>query len=220
MKIELKKRIKTSIILLLILSLIISLNQIIFGIGLFIISMHCFNEWCVMNIKYFGKNKTNYLLIQFSGIIYMLIFFTSSILLRGNSNESLIFLIITLLICFCSDIGGFVTGKIVGGKKLTKISPNKTISGSIGSFAFSLLPLIILNLQKPNSEFLFQNILYCLLISLFCQIGDLLISFFKRLNRIKDTGNILPGHGGFLDRVDGIIFAIPVSLILKFSNMI
>ena len=216
MKIELKKRIKTSIILLFILSFVILLNQITFGIGLFIISMHCFNEWCIMNIKYFGKKKINYFLIQFSGIIYISIFFISSILLRGNSNESLIFLIITLLICFCSDIGGFVVGKIVGGKKLTKISPNKTISGSIGSFVFSLLPLIILNIQKPNSEFLFENILYCLLISLFCQIGDLLISFFKRLNKIKDTGDILPGHGGLLDRVDGIIFAIPASLILKF----
>ena len=127
-----------------------------------------------------------------------------------------IFFIFVLLVCASSDIGGYIFGKTIGGKKLTKISPNKTISGSIGSFIFSLIPLIFLNFQ--NYLYLnlsVKNIIFCLIISFFCQIGDLIISYFKRLNKIKDTGSILPGHGGLLDRIDGIIFAIPVVFILK-----
>ncbi len=220
MKVELQKRIKTSFILLTILTFVISFNQIIFAISLFILSVHCFNEWCNMNTKYFRKEKINYFLIKLFGFIYIFIFFISSLLLRGNSNESLIFLIITLLICICSDVGGFVVGKFVGGKKLTRISPNKTISGSVGSFIFSLLPLTLFHFLEISFVFSLINILYSILISLFCQIGDLLISYFKRLNKIKDTGNILPGHGGLLDRVDGIIFAVPVSFALKLLNII
>ena len=117
-----------------------------------------------------------------------------------------------------SDIGGYVVGKSIGGRKLTKISPNKTISGTIGSFVFSLIPITII-----YSPYLFSNIitttditiitltiLLCLFCSLVCQIGDLFISYLKRKAKVKDTGTILPGHGGILDRVDGIIFALPV----------
>ena len=98
---------------------------------------------------------------------------------------------------------------------MSKISPNKTISGTIGSFIFSIFPLIIfLNLGYLNLEFNFNNILLCLLISLISQSGDLFISFFKRKAKIKDTGKLLPGHGGVLDRVDGIIFAVPFAYFL------
>jgi phosphatidate cytidylyltransferase len=118
-------------------------------------------------------------------------------------------------ICFLTDIGGYVFGKLIGGKKLSKISPNKTISGTIGSFIFSIFPLIIfLNLDYLNLEFDLNNILLCLLVSLISQLGDLIVSFFKRKAKIKDTGKILPGHGGVLDRVDGIIFAIPFTYFL------
>jgi len=109
-----------------------------------------------------------------------------------------------------SDIGGYIFGKLIGGKRLTKISPNKTISGSAGSFIFSLLTLILF-----NYDLILKNLLFCLIVSLSCQLGDLIISYFKRLNKVKDTGNILPGHGGLLDRIDGIIFVIPVVHILK-----
>ena len=217
---ELKKRVKTSLALAIALTFVILFDEIIFGFGLFIISIHCFNEWNVMNNIYFGKKKSHYFLIKISGSIYIFIFFVSSLLFRGNSNESFIFLLITILICIFSDIGGFVIGKTIGGKKLTKISPNKTISGSIGSLIFALIPLIIFNFLGLNFQFSLQNILFCFLISLFCQTGDLLISFFKRLNKVKDTGNILPGHGGLLDRVDGIIFAIPVSFFLNYFKVI
>jgi len=113
-------------------------------------------------------------------------------------------------------------GNIIGGKKLTKISPNKTISGSIGSFIFSILPIFLIDLQNYidiNFDFSLKNILFCLIISLTCQLGDLFISYFKRLNKVKNTGSILPGHGGLLDRIDGIIFAIPTASILKLSQI-
>ena len=108
--------------------------------------------------------------------------------------------------------------KIIGGKKLTTISPNKTISGTIGSFIFSIIPLILFsNLNYFELKLNLSNLLFCLTVSLISQIGDLFISYLKRRANIKDTGKILPGHGGILDRVDGIIFAVPFSyLLLKF----
>tara|TARA_S200000501_G_C20768280_1_gene719336 strand:- start:773 stop:1111 length:339 start_codon:yes stop_codon:yes gene_type:complete len=106
-------------------------------------------------------------------------------------------------------------GKIIGGKKLSKISPNKTISGTVGSFIFSIFPfIIILNFNYLDLEFNLTYIIFCLLISLLSQLGDLFVSFIKRKAEIKDTGNLLPGHGGVLDRVDGIIFAVPFSYLL------
>ena len=128
-----------------------------------------------------------------------------------------------LLFCIFSDIGGYVIGKTVGGKKLTKISPNKTISGSIGSLIFSLIPILLFMLifdftKNENFKFFGQAIsdiiFLCLLSSLMCQLGDLFISYFKRKAKIKDTGSILPGHGGLLDRIDGILFTIPFIFII------
>ena len=125
------------------------------------------------------------------------------------------FFLYVISICFFTDIGGYVFGKIIGGKKLTKISPNKTISGTIGSFIFCMIPLIlVLNLNYLDLELNFNNIFFCFFISLISQIGDLFISYLKRKAKIKDTGQILPGHGGVLDRVDGMIFAVPFSYFL------
>ena len=121
-----------------------------------------------------------------------------------------VFIIYILLICIFSDIGGYVIGKTIGGKKLTKISPNKTISGSIGSFCFSIAPLLLFYNFDPSKYFhTFNNFLLCLEISLVCQLGDIFISYIKRKAKVKNTGNLLPGHGGLLDRIDGIIFAVP-----------
>ena len=110
-----------------------------------------------------------------------------------------------------------VVGKLIGGKKLTKISPNKTVSGTIGSFIFSLIPLfVIVQLKYLDLEVTFNTVILIILISFVSQVGDLFISYLKRKAKIKDTGKILPGHGGILDRVDGIIFALPFSyFILK-----
>ena len=114
-----------------------------------------------------------------------------------------------------TDIGGYAFGKIIGGKKLSKISPNKTISGTVGSFILSLVPLLFfINFDFIDLEFNQKNVIFCLLVSLISQLGDLFISFIKRKAKSKDTGNLLPGHGGILDRVDGIIFAVPFSYFL------
>jgi phosphatidate cytidylyltransferase len=124
-------------------------------------------------------------------------------------------ILFALGVCIFSDIGGYIIGKSIGGKKLTKISPNKTVSGSIGSFLFSLFPLGIMMVLEQDLED--RVVLFCLSLSLACQLGDLIISYFKRLAKVKDTGKILPGHGGMLDRIDGIIFAItstPIILIM------
>ena len=112
-----------------------------------------------------------------------------------------------------SDIGGLVFGKIFKGKKLTKISPNKTISGSIGSFIFSifLIPFFYTSQMDQN---LLNIVLITIIISLTSQLGDLFISFLKRKAKVKDTSDLLPGHGGVLDRIDGIIFAIPLGIYL------
>ena len=220
---ELKKRIITSIILFLAAIFCTLIHQLVFLISIFVIAYFCFNEWCNINYKYFSGQFWDYFLIRGFGLFYLLFpFILGAFFLRGDSSESAIFFIIVLCICICSDVGGYVFGKTIGGKKLTKISPNKTISGTIGSFIFSIIPISLINFQNYidiNFDFSLKNILFCLIISLVCQLGDLFISYFKRLNKVKDTGSILPGHGGLLDRIDGIIFAIPTASILKLSQI-
>ena len=225
MAVELGKRIITSIILFLIAIFCILVHKFVFVLILVVTLFVCFNEWRDINYKYFKKKQHNnwkYFFVQFVGLVYLFIFLSTSIGLRGNNSESIAFFIIILCICIFSDIGGYVFGKVIGGKKLTKISPNKTISGSLGSFIFSILPVLLFNLQNYTGvsfEVLSINIALCLIVSLVCQLGDLLISYFKRLNKVKDTGTILPGHGGLLDRIDGLIFAIPTVYILKITQI-
>ena len=220
---ELIKRIMTSLILFVVVIFCILINKIIFLIAVFMTAYLCFSEWCNINYKFFSGQFWNYFLIRGFGLFYLLFpFILGAFFLRGNSFESALFFIIVLCICICSDTGGYVFGNIIGGKKLTKISPNKTISGTIGSFIFSILPIFLIDLQNYidiNFDFSLKNILFCLIISLICQLGDLFISYFKRLNKVKNTGSILPGHGGLLDRIDGIIFAIPTASILKLSQI-
>ena len=220
---ELIKRMMTSLILFIVVIFCILINKIIFLIAVFMTAYLCFSEWCNINYKFFSGQFWNYFLIRGVGLFYLLFpFILGAFFLRGNSFESALFFIVVLCICICSDTGGYVFGNIIGGKKLTKISPNKTISGSIGSFIFSILPIFLIDLQNYidiNFDFSLKNILFCLIISLTCQLGDLFISYFKRLNKVKNTGSILPGHGGLLDRIDGIIFAIPTASILKLSQI-
>ena len=225
MAVELGKRIITSIILFLIAIFCILIHKFVFVLMLFVTLFVCFSEWRDINYKYFKKKQHNnwkYFFVQFVGLVYLFIFLSTSIALRGNNSESIAFFIILLCICIFSDIGGYVFGKVIGGKKLTNISPNKTISGSLGSFIFSILPVLLFNLQNYTGVsfgVLSINIELCLIVSLVCQLGDLLISYFKRLNKVKDTGTILPGHGGLLDRIDGLIFAIPTVYILKITQV-
>ena len=123
-----------------------------------------------------------------------------------------------LLICIFTDIGGYVFGKIFKGPKLTKISPNKTYSGMFGGY---FLSVIFMSLFFTNLELLFENVevieqgatlnnfIFTIIISTASQFGDIIISYFKRLSKIKDTGKLIPGHGGILDRIDGMLFAFP-----------
>jgi phosphatidate cytidylyltransferase len=224
MKNEFLKRLITSTFLLILMFFCILYSQIVFLSVISIILYLCFVEWNKINAKYFSvkKKNSNFFLIKFVPLLFLLFVWYSAFSLRGENFETAIFFIIILFICICSDVGGYFFGKLIGGKKLTKISPNKTISGSFGSFIFSLIPILLLNMLKSLISILdstsfdlsFKNIFFCLIVSLICQIGDLFISFFKRLNKVKDTGKILPGHGGILDRIDGIIFAIPAVFIL------
>ena len=146
------------------------------------------------------------------GFLFLALSFYSVYVIRTDPNSRLDYFIIILLICISTDIGGYIFGKLFKGPKLTKISPKKTYSGVIGGY---LLSIIFLNLfigssyyfspQEMNSNYF----ILILLISTVSQLGDIIISYFKRLSKIKDTGKLIPGHGGLLDRIDGMIFAFP-----------
>lgn len=213
---DLNKRVLTSTLLLL---LLLFFNfTFFFKLGLILIILLVFLEFrnIFKKILIRSKNKNiKFFILNSLAFIYIFVFFgISSIELHDKIGSPILFLFI-ILICILSDIGGYIVGKIIGGKKLTKISPNKTISGTIGSFIFSLFSIMIFKFFFDfNFDVGFSLILFVFLVSLVSQLGDLFISYLKRMARIKDTGSLLPGHGGFLDRLDGIIFAIPFSYIL------
>ena len=217
MKKELKKRIITSIVLIAILLNCLFINKESWLVLLLVISIISLSEFFNLIKKIYKRFFSRLILVTISFLV-LLLFTYSAYKIRIEYGE--IVMIFILLICIFSDIGGYVVGKSVGGKKLTKISPNKTISGSVGSFLFSFFPIGIYGLlsiitNKDYFKFVLEGdvIVVCLILSLTCQIADLLISFFKRKAKVKDTGNMLPGHGGILDRIDGIIFAVIISLI-------
>ena len=160
-------------------------------------------EWYKM-----AKNK-NYFLF---GLIFLILSFLLAFLLR---NIFLNDFILVILICISTDIGGFVFGKLFKGPKLIKISPNKTYSGMIGSFFLSIISALLYT-NYYDLVYWTDNVLLIvvILISSISQIGDLTVSYFKRKSKIKNTGKILPGHGGLLDRIDGMLFAIPFAFIL------
>jgi len=216
---ELQKRILSSIILIPITVFFIYQGSVFFAFFLSIFFLTTSYEWIKMN----KKNS-----FRFIGILYLL--FSSYLIYLLNHNFSFQFILV-LIICIFTDIGGYIFGKTFKGPKLTRISPKKTYSGLIGSFILSIVAALIYikytsfgeaTYLEINSMLLVKAIennklfflIIILFISLISQIGDLIISYFKRLSKVKDTGNLLPGHGGLLDRVDGLIFAMPASYIL------
>lgn len=209
---ELGKRIVTSLILLTFVALSLTNSVILFILLIFFLYQIIF-EFNFIFGKIFNKKKIYHLIFQLLSITYLtFIVLKLWTILTGNNEVDKLYIYIIFLICIFSDIGGFMFGKILKGKKLTKISPNKTISGMIGSFILSISVAVIYS-QK---YFEINNIIiFSILISLISQLGDLIISYLKRKAQIKDTGIMLPGHGGALDRLDGLIFAIPVGLVLK-----
>ena len=217
MSINLSKRIFTSLLLSIILIIGLFLNKFIFLYSLIVVSIISCQEFYNLIKKIFKNQKSKIYLFNTLSVIYLGIFTTISYIFYDISFEKFAF---ALLVCIFSDTGGYLIGNLVGGRKLTKLSPKKTISGCIGSFIFSLIPIAIYWFILENSYTLKDNslielIFVCMFLSLICQIGDLYISYFKRRAGVKDTGTILPGHGGLLDRIDGLIFVLPVAFILN-----
>ena len=131
-----------------------------------------------------------------------------------NDGTKIIFLI--TFITWLSDIGGYLFGKLIGGKRINFISPNKTISGYCGSLILVQLNLIYIYYFKINLfNTLYANVIFLFFCTLIVIFGDLFFSYFKRLNKIKDYSNLIPGHGGLLDRLDGFIFLIIISNIIN-----
>jgi len=208
---NIKKRILTSLGLLLLLSLMLLDN---FILGYFIIIVGIFTVLEFFNIIQiiFKKNKIKQFFACSLFTIYIFSFF--SLFLYFSLFLHLKIIIFTILLtCASSDIGGYIFGKIFKGPKLTGISPNKTISGSIGSLLISVIFISVFFYYLTKS-FNPNIVIIGLSISFFCQVGDLFFSFLKRKSLLKDTGNLLPGHGGILDRIDGMLLAIPFGFLL------
>ena len=212
---NLKKRIFTSLALIFFIFLIFNSLYLMIS-SLLILGILSILEFFNLSKKIFNK-KIYFFLSNLFFIVFISIFSFFFFLLY-NFQQSKFILAVLLIGCVASDIGGYMLGKILKGPKLTKISPNKTFSGAIGSFIFSCTLFSSL-IYYETKVFNFKIVIIGLMISLFCQIGDLFFSYLKRKADIKDTGNLLPGHGGLLDRLDGIFFGIPlgfVTLILLF----
>ena len=204
-----KKRFLTSIFLLLLFFLIFK-SYIILNYCLIVLGVLSILEFLNLSRKIF-KNKLGLILLNIFFISYIFIFCFIFLMFFNNSLLKYTLSII-LFGCIASDIGGFIFGKIFKGPKLTKISPNKTYSGAIGSIVLTLITVSIL-FYYFLKIFNLDTIILALVVSIFCQLGDLLFSLLKRKAKIKDTGNILPGHGGVLDRLDGIYLGIPVGIL-------
>ena len=203
MSTELTKRILSSAILIPIIIYVIIKGSIIFTFFLILCFFILSYEWSMMI-------KSNFLKIL--GIIFISISLFTVYKIRINPQDSYWFLLLITSICISTDIGGYIFGKILGGPNLTKISPKKTYAGTTGGYFLSILSIYTyLELLNMNSIFIFNmNIfLIIIVISTVSQLGDIIISYFKRVSKIKDTGKIIPGHGGILDRIDGMIFAFP-----------
>jgi len=210
---ELQKRIFSSIIIIPLSLFIIVKGSILFLFFLiFCFLLSCY-EWNKM-----AKGK----IINLLGLIFLLISFYSAFSIREELEDNSLFIFLFLIIISVStDIGGYIFGKIFKGPKLTKISPNKTYAGVIGSFLTSVLFGILFinyfkNIYYYKVDVSNNFILLILFLSFVSQIGDLIVSYFKRISKLDNTGKLIPGHGGILDRIDGIIFVVPTFYILNY----
>ncbi len=213
MKKETLNRVLSSLILIPLVFFFIFKGSFYFDFFISICFLITIYEWYKMNRKK---------IIIYCGLIFLIFSFYTVYFLRNINEDFLIFLLV-LVTCIATDIGGYIFGKVFKGPKLTKISPNKTYAGMYGGFFLSIFIATIffnylkfdhftLNLNAP-SNMSFQLFIFVILVSIVSQIGDLIISYFKRKSKIKNTGKIIPGHGGLLDRIDGMIFAFPFAYI-------
>ena len=205
---ELIKRIISSIILLPLIYFIIIKGSYYLNIFLILSLLISVFEWDKIT-------KTNeYKLL---GILFLMISFFSIYKIRNSLSGEYFYLLFITIICISTDIGGFLFGKLIKGPKLTKISPKKTYSGMIGSFILTLITIYFFSKaidHKYSFDFTMKIIIFTIMVSAISQFGDIIISYFKRISKIKDTGKIIPGHGGLLDRVDGMVFAYPFSYLI------
>ena len=206
---EFEKRLLSSIILIPISIFFIIKGSVFFIFFLSVLFLATSYEWLKMN----KKND----LLKFFGIIFLFLSFYTTLEIRENYDLNVFLLIIT--ICIFTDIGGYLFGNIFKGPKLTRISPKKTYSGVFGGFLLSLISGLIFSNYFSVEQKIFNKDLFFLLIILFIsmisQIGDLIISYFKRKAKLKDSGKIIPGHGGLLDRIDGMIFVFPICYLIS-----
>ena len=205
---ELIKRVSSSLILIPIVLYVIIKGSILFNFFITISFIITAYEWLKMSKKNFQK---------IFGLSFILFSFYTIFKIRNDFNQDYFHILFIATICISTDIGGYIFGKLIKGPKLIKLSPNKTYAGMIGSFLLAIIITILffeLTFKIFNFRFELETFFFVLAVSLVSQIGDIIISYFKRLSKIKDTGNIIPGHGGLLDRIDGMIFAFPVSYLI------
>ena len=210
---ELIKRILSSIILIPIAFFFIIKGSFLFNFFILVCFLITSYEWHMMS------KKKSY---NIFGLVFLVLSFYSMYKLRNDNGGDYEILLSITLVCVSTDIGGYVFGKIFKGPKLTKFSPNKTYSGMIGGYLLSIItitfflqrPYLTSEIELPQTLFIFY-----LFISTISQLGDIIISYFKRISKIKDTGKIIPGHGGLLDRVDGMIFAFPFAYLILLTKI-
>ena len=208
---ELKKRVLSSIILLPIILYFIIKGSFLFNFFILICFFISVFEWHTMTKQFLHK---------ILGLMFLFISFYTIYKIRNDFLYDYYYFLLITLVCISTDIGGYIFGNIFKGPKLTKISPKKTYSGMLGGYLLSIIFInFFLNSSFNNAkiELTVDTFVLIILISTVSQIGDLIVSYFKRLSNIKDTGKIIPGHGGLLDRIDGMIFAFPFSYLI-FSN--
>jgi phosphatidate cytidylyltransferase len=210
---ELTKRILSSIILMPIVLFFIVKGTFLFNFFILICLLITTYEWMKMSKKNFFK---------IFGTIFIIISFYTIFKIRNEFDRDYFHLLLVIIICMSTDIGGYLFGNVFKGPKLTKISPKKTYSGVIGSFLLSIIftnLFLDIYLDEKTFKFSKEMFIFILSVSFISQSGDIFVSYFKRKSKIQDTGNIIPGHGGILDRIDGMIFAFPFSY-LVFLNWI
>ena len=209
---NLSKRSLTSLLLFVLIYLAI-INKYVLFFLLLIISFISLLEMYNLIKNSLLNNKFLIAIIYFVSVIYLSFFLSQLYIFINKDFNSKLLFIFLITICVATDVGGYIFGKFFKGKKLTKISPNKTYSGLLGSY---ILSFTVFFYFKVQFNFSYNLLILTFLISSISQVGDLFFSYLKRKAKLKDTGNLLPGHGGILDRIDGIIFAVPIGLNLLF----
>ena len=213
---ELQKRILSSIVLIPTVLFFIIKGTYFFNFFILICLFVSIYEW--HNIS----KKREY---KIPGIIFLILSFYSAYYFRNEFYGDYLYFVMIIFICIFTDIGGYIFGNLFKGPKLTKLSPKKTYSGVIGGYLFSIVFMAlffnfgdniseIINIEVTDKELSLNNFILTIFISTVSQLGDILVSYFKRKSKIKDTGKIIPGHGGLLDRIDGMIFAFPATYLI------